>query len=96
VIGKATAFGGTPPKMFYTHLFPPSRSACLPSFSPIDGNTSLIFHRGYFPPFCDSPQNLSKEANLFHYFIVSQHYPLQPRYHTLWREEIYGGDKEFI
>jgi hypothetical protein len=35
ISGKPTAFIGTPPEMFYTHLFPPCRSALLPLFSPI-------------------------------------------------------------
>jgi hypothetical protein len=94
--GKAAAFGGTLPKMFYTHLLPPCRSVPSPFFFPI-GNSTAATPPRYFieviPPFRNSPKNLSNDANLF---IVSQHYHSQPCYHTLWREEIYGGDKELF
>jgi hypothetical protein len=42
--GKATAFIGTPPEMFYTHSFPPCRPAHLPFFSDRElKNLYLIF-----------------------------------------------------
>jgi hypothetical protein len=95
--GKAAAFIGTLPEMFYTHLLPPCRSAPSPFFFPIGNSTAAtappIFHRGYFPPFRNSPKNPSNDANLFHCFSAL---PFATFYHTLWREEIYGGDKELF
>src|SRR5262245_12228812 len=38
------------------------------------------------------PLKRRKSFSLF----LPQHYRLQPCYHTLWHEEIYGGDKELF